>query len=79
MNVKLSIAKKGVPLYEGEHRIIDKQSFAAAFGEAWQAIHQRQLEAATSVGEAMDIINDEVLEQLQGAEIRIETASPRSA
>lgn len=77
MNVKLHITKNGAPLYEGEHDIIDRQSFAAAFADVWQVLHQNQLDAATSVGELMDVINNEVLDQLHGAEIRIEETDPR--
>jgi len=79
MKVKLRIKKKGTLLYEGEHEIIDQDSFAAAFAKVWQGVRQKRLEATTSVGELMDIINDEVIDQLHGAEISIERAAPRSA
>lgn len=79
MKVKLRIRKKGAALYEGVHEVIDQESFAAAFASVWQAVRQRRLEATTSVGELMDILNDEVLDQLQGAEISIEKAGSRSA
>jgi hypothetical protein len=72
MNIKLSIKKKGALLYEGEHQITDEDSFAAAFAKVWQGVRQKRLEATTSIGELMDIINDEVLDQLQGAEIKLE-------
>jgi len=79
MKVKLRIKKKGTLLYEGEHEIIDQDSFAAAFAKVWQGVRQKRLEATTSVGELMDIINDQVIDQLHGAEISIERAAPRSA
>ena len=79
MKVKLRIRKKDAALYEGVHDVIDQDSFAAAFASAWQAVRQTRLEATTSVGELMDLLNDEVLDQLQGAEISIERAGPRSA
>ena len=72
MNVKLRIKKKNALLYEGEHEIIDQDSFAAAFAKVWQGMRQKRLEATTSVGELMEIINDEVLDQLHGAEISLE-------
>jgi hypothetical protein len=74
MNVKLRIKKKNALLYEGEHEIIDQDSFAAAFAKVWQGMRQKRLEATTSVGELMEIINDEVLDQLHGAEISLERA-----
>jgi hypothetical protein len=76
MKVKLRIKKKGSLVYEDVHEIVDQDSFAAAFGKVWQGLRQKRLEATTSVGELMDILNDEVLDQLQGAEISIEQASP---
>lgn len=78
MKVKLSIKKKGTVLYEGVHEIIDEDSFAAAFSKVWQGIHQKRLEATTSVGELMEIINDEIIDQLHGAEISIEKVGTAS-
>jgi len=68
----LRIMKRGTPLYEGLHEVIDQDSFGAAFAKAWQSIRVGRLERTTSVGELMDILNDEVLDQLLGAEINIE-------
>ena len=79
MKVKLRIKKEGTLLYEGVHEVIDQDSFAAAFAKAWQGVRQKRLEATTSVGELMEILNDEVLDQLQGAEISIERAGTGSA
>jgi hypothetical protein len=77
MNVRLRVKKKGALLYDGEHEIVDQDSFADAFAKVWQGLRQRRLEATTSVGELMDIINDEVLDELHGAEIRLEQAGAR--
>lgn len=74
MKVRLRITKKGSPFYDGVHEIIDEESFAAAFAKVWQGVRQKRLEATTSVGELMEIINDEVLDELHGAEIRIDKA-----
>jgi hypothetical protein len=72
MKVILRIKKKGALLYEGEHQIADQETFAAAFAKVWQGVRQKRLEATTSIGELMEIINDEVLDQLHGAEIDVE-------
>lgn len=74
MRIRLCIKKHGGLLYEGVHEIIDQESFGAAFTDVWRAVRERQLEKTTSIGELMDILNDETLEQLQGAEIAIERA-----
>lgn len=72
MKIRLSINKKGARLYEGVHDIIDQESFAGAFAEVWLALHEKRLQATTSVGELMDVLNDGVLGELHGAEISIE-------
>jgi len=74
MRIRLRIKKRGALLYEGVHEIIDHESFGAAFADVWRSVRERQLEKTTSVGELMDIINDEMLDQLQGAEISIQKA-----
>jgi hypothetical protein len=53
------------------HNIIDQDTFAAAFADMWREIRQRQLEATTSVGQLMENLNDEVLDELSGAEIKL--------
>lgn len=72
MKIMLRITRRGASLYEGLHEVIDQDSFGAAFAQAWQTIRAGRLERTTSVGELMDILNDEVLDQLLGAEISIE-------
>lgn len=74
MKVRLRIKKRGALLYEGVHEIIDHESFGAAFAEVWRTVRERRLEKTTSVGELMDKLNDEMLDQLQGAEISIQKA-----
>jgi hypothetical protein len=69
MGIRLRIEKRGVLLYEGVHEITDQDSFGKAFAEVWLAVRAKRLEKTTSVGELMDILNDEVLDQLHGAEI----------
>lgn len=70
MKVNLRVKKKGT--------VLDEDSFGAAFSRVWRNVRQKRLDATTSVGELMEIINDEVLDQLQGAEISIEKVGSRS-
>jgi hypothetical protein len=72
MKIRLRITKRGALLYDGVHEVIDQDSFGAAFAKVWQTVRERRLERTTSVGELMDILNDEVLDQLLGAEVNIE-------
>jgi hypothetical protein len=72
MRIRLRITNRGIRLYEGTHEIIDQDSFGRAFAEVWRTVREKRLEGTTSVGELMDILNDEILDQLDGAEISIE-------
>jgi hypothetical protein len=78
MKVRLRLRKRGTLLYDGVHEIIDQDSFGAAFAKVWLTVRDKRLERTTSVGELMEILNDEVLDQLQGAEISIEKAGTRA-
>jgi hypothetical protein len=72
MKVRLHITKRDALLYDGVHEVIDQDSFGAAFAKVWQAVRDRRLQRTTSVGELMDILNDEVLDELHGAKVSIE-------
>lgn len=74
MKVGISVTKDGAVVYRGVYDIIDQDTFSQAFGEVWREVRQRRLQATTSVGELMEILNDEVLDQLSGAKIEIEKA-----
>lgn len=71
MKLGLSVKKHGASLYEGVHDVVDEDTFAAAFADIWHEVRRRRLEATTSVGELMEILNDEVLDELSGAEIKL--------
>lgn len=71
MKVRLQIHKDKTLLYEGIHEILDAQSFGTACSDAWLKLRERRLGQATSVGALMEILNQNVLEDLTGAEMRI--------
>jgi hypothetical protein len=72
METKLIIWKKGAVLYEGLHEIIDSESCGRAFAGVWAQMEDRRLQKTTSIGEMMEVLNEDVLEELNGAEIRLE-------
>lgn len=74
MKTRLRISRGDTCLYDEVHDIIDHDSFGNAFCDAWQTIRQKRLQEASSIGELAEMMNDEVLDQLQGADIRIEKA-----
>jgi hypothetical protein len=71
MKVKLRI-RKGATLYEAVHTITDAESFGRAFADVWVQLHNRRLQKATSIGALMEVLNEDVVEELNGAEIRLE-------
>lgn len=72
MKVRLSIRKDDRRLYDGEYDIVDAKSFGAAFAGAWNDMQARRLGKTTSVGDLMDAIGDNELEELDGAEFTLQ-------
>jgi hypothetical protein len=73
MKIKLVIRrKKGVAVYEGVHEITDAESFGRAFADVWAQLQDRRLQKATSIGALMEVLNEDVIAELDGAEIGLE-------
>jgi hypothetical protein len=75
MKIRLQIRKAHASLYESVHDVTDAESFGSAFSDAWVNLRERRLTEATSVGALMEMLNQDVLDELVGAEIRILKAS----
>ena len=74
MRVKLKIAKNDGLLYEGIYDIFDAESFGVACTHAWNQLRDQRLTKATSVGALFDVLNDQLLDELYGAEISLSKA-----
>lgn len=72
MKIRLIIRKKGTALYEGVHEITDAESFGRAFTEAWAQLQDRRLQETPSIGALMETLNEDVIEQLDGAQLVLE-------
>jgi hypothetical protein len=72
MKVKLSIRKKGATLYEGVRDITDAEAFGRAFADVWAQLQDRRLQSTTSIGALMEVLNEDVVEELNGAQIGFE-------
>jgi hypothetical protein len=72
MKAKLRISKTGASLYEATHEITSAEDFGRAFGEVWAQLQDRRLQQTTSIGALMEVLNEDVVEELNGAEIRLE-------
>ncbi len=71
MKVTLRIKRSGSSLFEHDYDVRDAESFGRACADAWEQIRTRRLDQATSVGALIDMLNQTVLDELQGAEITL--------
>ncbi|MGO9401394.1 MAG: hypothetical protein ACLP19_26660 [Xanthobacteraceae bacterium] len=71
MKVKLEVTKAGRPLHEGTYEIDDNESFGAACADVWVKIRGACAARATSIGALMDTMHESVLDELNGAEIKL--------
>ncbi|KAB2916059.1 MAG: hypothetical protein F9K29_12170 [Hyphomicrobiaceae bacterium] len=69
MKAQLRIMKKNVALYEGVHTVTDAETFGTAFADVWAKMQDRRLQKTTSIGDLMEVLNEDVLEELDGAQI----------
>jgi hypothetical protein len=72
MQVRLRISKDRATLYEAGYDISDAASFSAACADAWAKLRERRLAQATSIGALMEELDDNVLDQLSGAQISLQ-------
>jgi hypothetical protein len=71
MRVKMEVTKAGKRLHEGLYEIDDNASFGAACADMWVKIREQCAAKATSIGALMDTMHESVLDELNGAEIRL--------
>jgi len=72
MRVRLELVKGGRRLHQGTYEIDDNASFGAACADVWVKLREACAERATSIGALMDTMHESVLDELNGAEIRVE-------
>ncbi len=71
MRAKLEIVKAGRRLHEGVYDIDDHASFGKAWADVWMKVRQQCDAKATSIGALMDSMHESVVDELDGAEIRL--------
>jgi hypothetical protein len=71
MRVKMEVTKAGKRLHESLYEIDDNASFGAACADMWVKIREQRAAKATSIGALMDTMHESVLDELNGAEIRL--------
>lgn len=71
MKLRLQIRKQKTLLYEGVYEVVDADSFGAACRDAWLKLRAKRMQEATSVGALMDMLDQNVRDDLSGAEISL--------
>ena len=74
MKVKLRIHKDRAALYEGIYDVSDAESFGRACADIWNQLRERKLATATSIGALFDELNEQLLDELYGAQISLSKA-----
>ncbi len=72
MRVRFEVMKGGRRLHAGTYEIDDNASFGAACADVWVKVREQCAAKATSIGALMDSMHDSVLDELNGAEIRLQ-------
>jgi hypothetical protein len=71
MKLKLEITKAGRRLHEGVCEVDDNATFGAACADAWVKIREQCAARATSIGALMDTMHESVVDELDGAQIKL--------
>ncbi len=72
MRVKLEVTKAGKRLHQGVYEIDDSATFGAACADVWVKVREQWAAKATSIGALMDSMHENVLDELNGAEIKLQ-------
>ncbi|HEX5999457.1 MAG TPA: hypothetical protein VFZ16_08670 [Hyphomicrobiaceae bacterium] len=52
--------------------VIDAETFGRAFAEMWTLMQDRRLQKTTSIGALMEVLNEDLVDELNGAQIGLE-------
>lgn len=74
MKIRLRIHKAGTALYEEVYTVFDAESFGRACADAWTRMREQRMAKETSVGALYENLNEQLLDDLQGAEISLSKA-----
>jgi hypothetical protein len=74
MKVRLKLEKGSVVLHEQSYDISDAESFGRACAQAWTQLREQRLGRATSIGALFEHLNDQLLDELDGARLSLTRA-----
>jgi hypothetical protein len=71
MGFKLQVVKDDTLIYQRNYDVADATSFRHAFADLWVQLRQKQFDRESSIGALMEHLDDQVIDQLDGAQIRL--------
>lgn len=71
MKVTLRVLKNGTALHEETYDVSDAESFGRACAHIWTQLREQKLAKAGSIGALFDALDEQLLADLYGAEIRL--------
>jgi len=71
MKVKFELMKAGKRLHQATYDIDDTETFGAAWKDVWVKARERWMSNSSSIGALMDSMHEGVIEELNGAEIKL--------
>jgi hypothetical protein len=71
MKLRIEIIKAGRCLHQGIYEVDDSATFGAACADIWVKIREQCAAKATSIGALMDTIHESVVDDLDGAQIKL--------
>jgi hypothetical protein len=74
MKLRIEVIKAGQCLHRGTYEVDDSATFGTACADAWVKIREQCAAKATSIGALMDTIHESVVDELDGAQIKLNRA-----
>jgi hypothetical protein len=71
MKLRIEIIKAGRCLHQGIYEVDDSATFGAACADIWVKIRDQCAAKAASIGALMDTIHESVVDELDGAQIKL--------
>jgi len=71
MKVRLELTKADRCLHKGSYEVNDSRTFGAAWEDVWAKVRAESMGKATSIGALMDTMHESVIDELNGATIRL--------
>jgi hypothetical protein len=72
VQLKLSVTRRGTPIFAATYQVSDAGSFGAACSDIWEKLNERKIAKASSIGALYDSLEDSKAADLRGLRIELE-------